>query len=75
MIKYECRNTEPKDSEAQTVMPKGIPTEPPVYLKIFFFSLLSPISQIHSPVLDGLGDMLGLDILAAVQVGDCSGYL
>ena len=26
----------------------------------------SPVSQIHRPVLDGLGDVLGLDFFAAV---------
>ena len=27
------------------------------------------VAQIHRPVLDGFGDVLGLDLFAAVQVG------
>ena len=37
------------------------------------FCIFLPVPQIHRPVLNGLGDVLGLDFLAAVQIGYRSG--
>ena len=41
---------------------------------IEYASSLLTLSKVHCPVLDGLGDVLGLDFFAAVQVGYCAGY-